>query len=377
MRTRARSPQRGRRVLATRLVLVALIAAAGAVSPAVSEAAPAGGVAATGDGADPVEAPTGAEAEDATEASDDVVISSWVIWVDRFDHVVVQHDLQVENRGERTWLGQAPDADGERAVVTVPVPAGGTGLETLGYFDECCATLRGGDFVHTTPLPPGEVTGTLRYHIERLDVLALRLDLPVETLTVLTPDGVSLDHDRFEITGETESQGRVYEAHTADDIDHGEVLELRFRGLTFDAPSPARFALAAGAALLVGGGGLAWARSRRARVVAAPAPGSGRTARERALTEADLLDEIALLDVGYERGFLDPAEYAGLRRARRRELLGPADGGEEAAVPASAAASELALLDVGLDRGLIAPATHERLRRARGAEAGALEATKG
>jgi hypothetical protein len=294
-----------------------------------SPAPPAGGV-----------EPTTLEIEvfDGTDAADDVVIASWVVWVDQHHGVAVQHDLQVENRGERTYLGEAPDGNGARAVIAVPLAPDATALRFLGRFTQCCATMRGTDYVHTSALPPGPAAGTLRYTVAALDALTLPAALPVESFTMMVPRGVTVVSGELTLSGEIESRGTTYDVYTADGLDRGEVLEVGFRGLAVRDTPAWLLAAAAGAALALAGVAGVWARRRRgqratssdAPADAPPTTAEGRAPAGTALSPDLLVEELALLDVGFERGLLAREVYEPLRAARKAELLErpPREGGE-------------------------------------------------
>jgi hypothetical protein len=288
------------------------------------------------------------EVFDSTTRDDDVVIANWVVWVDRFDTMAVQQDLQVENRGERTYLGADPDAEGVRAVITVPLAPDASALRFLGRFTECCATLRGTDYVHTSPLVPGTVVGTLRYGVERLDVLRLPATLAVESFTLMVPTGTTVSGRTLELSGEIVSRGTTYDVYTAEGIDPGELLEVSLRGLS-DVGVPT-WQLAAAAVGLVAAAATVLLFARRRRRTKAPSgsaelagdgaelPGSAVPSGTRPspaevagartpdppevrVGEDLLLEELALLDVGFERGLLPREVYEPLREARKAELL--------------------------------------------------------
>jgi hypothetical protein len=278
------------------------------------------------------------EVFEGTAAAADVVIASWVVWVDQHHGVAVQHDLQVENRGERTYLGEAPDGNGARAVIAVPLAPEATALRFLGRFTQCCATMRGTDYVHTSALPPGPAAGTLRYTVASLDALTLPAGLPVESFTMMVPRGVTVVSGELTLSGEIESRGTTYDVYTADGLDRGEMLEVGFRGLAVrDTPTWLLLAAAIAALALAGVAG-AWVRRRRARrTITSAAPDrppsttdEGRAPAGTALSPDLLVEELALLDVGFERGLLAREVYEPLRAARKAELLErpPRQGGE-------------------------------------------------
>jgi hypothetical protein len=296
--------------------------------------------------------PVAIEVFDSTDSAEDVVVASWVVWVDRLNGVSIQHDLQVENRGERTYLGEDPDGVGTRAAIRVPLAPDAVGLRFLGRFTECCATMRGTDYVHTSPLVPGTTAGTLRYAVEALDTLSLPARLPVESFTMMVPEGVTVGTSQLELSGEIESQGNTYDVYTTEGLAAGETLELSFRGLTVPKTPIWQLAAAAAGVLLVGLAAASWWRRRGAaapadaattgsapsggvpsgmasEVTIAPAPAaasapSGALPRSNGaprLSAELLVDEIALLDVGFERGLLPREAYEPLREARKAELL--------------------------------------------------------
>jgi hypothetical protein len=288
------------------------------------------------------------EVFDSTTRNDDVVIANWVVWVDRFDTMAVQQDLQVENRGDRTYLGADPDADGVRAVITVPLASDASALRFLGRFTECCATLRGTDYVHTSPLAPGTVVGTLRYGVERLDVLRLPATLPIESFTLMVPTGTTVGGRTLELSGEIVSRGSTYDVYTAEGIDPGEVLDVSLPGLSDVGVPTWQLATAAVGVVAVAAALLLLARRRRRPTApsgsaetaddstgapgsadtggAGPSPtevGGARTPEPPAVRVGEelLLEELALLDVGFERGLLPREVYEPLREARKAELL--------------------------------------------------------
>jgi hypothetical protein len=281
--------------------------------------------------------PLAIEVFDSTGSAEDVVVASWVVWVDRLNGVSIQHDLQVENRGERTYLGEDPDGVGTRAAIRVPLAPDAVGLRFLGRFTECCATMRGTDYVHTSPLAPGTTAGTLRYAVEALDTLSLPARLPVESFTMMVPEGVTVGTSQLELSGEIESQGNTYDVYTTEGLAAGETLELSFRGLTVPETPLWQLAAAAVGVLLVGLAAASWWRRRGAAAPTAAAPTGAATVPSsagarapsgdplrsdgaRRLSAELLVDEIALLDVGFERGLLPREVYEPLREARKAEL---------------------------------------------------------
>jgi hypothetical protein len=261
---------------------------------------------------------------DTTEDPADVRISSWVVWVDRELGVTFQHDLRVDNTGDRTWLGSDPDDDGTRTVLSVPLHAEAFGLGFLGRFTECCAAMRGNEYVHTTPLPPGRTMGTVRYTVETADRLELSTRLPVDAFTLMLPDGVGVTGAALERTGDIESQGTAYGVYSAAGWEPGQPLTIGLTGLEV-GQTPWWWFTAAGVGGLIVIAAVAW-RWRRNR---SPTPSTSDTAAPNAPTPAAattalsselLLEEVALLDLALERGFITADVHHALRAARTSEL---------------------------------------------------------
>ena len=267
-----------------------------------------------------------------TEDPSEVRISSWVVWVDRDLGTTFQHDLQVDNTGEETWLGFDPDEDGTRTVLSVPLHADAFGLGFLGRFTECCAAMRGTEYVHTSPLAPGRVNGTVRYAVESTDRLELTTRLPVDSFTLMLPEGVSATGTALERSGDIESQGTAYGVYTTQDWAPGEPLAIGLSGLEVGQTPWWWFAAAATGGLLVIVGVAWWwrrepttAAAMTVPTVAAPAPtiDDPSPTAEGAAPELGaelLLEELALLDVGRERGLISDEVHRELRAARTREL---------------------------------------------------------
>ncbi len=280
-------------------------------------------------------------AYDTTEDPGEVVISSWVVWVDREIGVTFQHDLQVDNTGERTWLGFDPDDAGTRTVLSVPLHADAFSLGFLGRFTECCSAMRGTEYVHTSPLPPGRTNGTVRYAVETTDALELHTRLPVESFTLMLPEGVAATGATLERVGDMESRGTAYGVYTLEGWDPGEPLTVGLSGLD-EGGTPWWWYAAAGLGGLLVAAAVAWWWRRRTPAPTAAAPpaevvtdhgpdavpsGSAEPApvasAPDAMQELDadlLLEELALIDEGRDRGLISDAVHERLRAARTHEL---------------------------------------------------------
>jgi hypothetical protein len=283
----------------------------------------------------PTDGPVTLEVFDTTTSDDDVVVRSWVVWVDRERGVAVQHDLQIENAGELTYVGTEEALGGSSRVITVPLAPGAEDLQFLGRFTECCAELRGETaLVHTAPLAPGTVTGTLRYTIPTLDRLELPVFLPTDNFSLLVPAGTRVESD-LQPAGETESRGTTYEILRATDLAAGERIVLGFPEMGPLAWSPVLVPIGIALGVLaIGLAVLAWRLRRDAprRRTKAPSSRTNAPAAERADTVASnghsgidraelLVEEIALLDLAFDRGLVSRELYEPLRAERKADLL--------------------------------------------------------
>ncbi len=251
----------------------------------------------------------------------EVRISSWVVWVDRDLGVTFQHDLQVDNTGDRTWLGFDPDDGGARAVLAVPLHPDAFGLGFLGRFTECCSTMRGNEYVHTSPLPPGRTSGTVRYAVESTDRLDLTTRLPVDSFTLMLPEGVAATGATLERSGEIESRGTAYGVYTLEGWGPGEPLTVGLSGLGPASTPWTLFAAAvAGALLVTAGVGWWWRRQRPGAASEGPDVTAMPESAGPGLSSEVLLEELALLDLALERGLISDRVHHELRTARAAEL---------------------------------------------------------
>jgi len=283
-----------------------------------------------------------------TGATEELRQLEWVVWVDPDgDGVAVQHDVTIENSGQRAYVGEA-SGGGDPVVVSLPLAAGAANFQYLGTFLQCCATLGSGTFEHSAPLPPGRSRGTVRYNAPAPDELSLPATLPTDRLTVLVRSDLEV-----EVGGLTESQsirsdGFTYRVYEATGLEPVGVASIRLTGGPEDV-SILPIAIGAGAVVLLAFSLALMAVLRRGlgprRRNRRPAARQGKTSREaradgrrRARAsrngddeeEADLLiEEIAALDVAKERGVLDEDAHRKLRATAKKRLLRVRAGSDE------------------------------------------------
>jgi hypothetical protein len=294
--------------------------------------------------------------EASTEPAD-VSVTSWIVWVDREGTAAaVQHSLRWRNDGTRAYVGDGGDSGG-RVVVGVPLAPGASNFQFLDLFLRSPGRVQGQTFVDGAPLPPGTTDGTIRYTTPDLASLDLPISMPTESLRVLVPQDVDVRATALTPSGQTTQQGVTYAIYEAADLAVGDRVRLSLSGLTAsggDGGPPTSLVVLVGSAIVIAlGVFVVWRLGRVARPTRRPAPVARRSAsrvgrgagrgrpraaradrRSRRPTssaggriepiedDVDLLiDEIAALDLSFERGLLDETRYRALRAAAKRRLL--------------------------------------------------------
>ncbi|GBC86097.1 hypothetical protein HRbin12_00079 [bacterium HR12] len=263
-----------------------------------------------------------------------VTLESYVVWVDREGGgVAVQHDLSWSNAGDEAYVGE----DG--VVVRIPLPEGATNLQFLGTFLENPGRTRDGAYVSDAPIVPGASSATLRYNAPPLDRLTLEVPFATTSLQLFVPQDVRVRAPALRLAGTVTDQGITYQVYEARDLAPGTALEVAMSQAA--APRGARTALwillgALGVVLLVGVALIVLRRDRartpaprsagrpprakaRASAPASAADGDGRAVE---LEDPDLIvEEIAALDLSFERGLIEERTYRRLRVAAKERLL--------------------------------------------------------
>ncbi|MBI4728846.1 MAG: carboxypeptidase regulatory-like domain-containing protein [Acidobacteria bacterium] len=287
---------------------------------------------------------------EATRSPGSIRVTDWTVWLDRERGVAVQHDLVLKNSAKTTFVGADLVEKGKRAVLRLPLAAGARELQYLGRFMQCCAIVRQDTLVHTAALPPGSSSGTVRYSTPSLARLDLPVAFPTDRISVLVPPGVSLASSSLQPAGQAQDRGLSYTVYSASNLTPGQHLEATIGGLESREPPPLALALfgvaaAAGAAFVI----LRIRIARRSRPAARarapveppaprPAPASAAAPAPTAATqrvssdgpppdssppeEAELLiEEVAALDLAFERGVLREDTYRRIRELRKGKLL--------------------------------------------------------
>lgn len=296
----------------------------------------------------------------------DVVLTDYVVWIDREGSGVgVQHDFAWANGGDTAYVGGGAGDDGGGAgddgVVSVPLPTGATNLQYLGTFLENPGDVVGQTYVSDAPIVPGDSTATVRFSAPPLSSMTLTTPFPTTSVQLFVPQDVSVSATALRRAGtvqdEVDGQTITYQVYAAQDVAAGTTIEVSMSqnaGGSGTTNTALWILLAVAGVALVGGlVALAIRRSRRRsrrpivrssarpakakahavppkangqRTTKAAAPrGNGGTA-EPSGEDADLIvEEIAALDLSFERGLLDERTYKRLRVAAKDRLL-RADG---------------------------------------------------
>jgi hypothetical protein len=279
-----------------------------------------------------------------------VTLADYIVWVDREgEGVAVQHDFAWDNGTDAAYVG---DEDG---VVTVPLPQGATGLQFLGTFLENPGEVIGDAYVSDAPIAPGQTTATIRYNAPPLSQMTLELPFATTSVQLFVPQDVQVTATALRMAGTITDNGLTYQVYAAEDLAAGTTIDVQMseaEGGGSGSSSATTILLIALAILIVGGivvwlvgrrrsaraGRSAMARSaaRPMRAKARPAERSanGRAAQPAARAEGNgkapeafvedpdlIVEEIAALDLSFERGLLDERTYKRLRVAAKDRLL--------------------------------------------------------
>ena len=278
-----------------------------------------------------------------TEAKDNIAIKDWVVWIDREgEGAAVQHDVTILNAGTTSYVGDEPLDKGKRAVISLAIPVGARDFQYLGQFMECCAVVRGTTFLHTAALRPGEVRATVRTSTGSLSELSLSAPLPTDTLRVFVPSDLDVTPSAgLKAAGQLEDMGVSYQTFTATGLSPGDEVSLEVSGLSSKSSNQGLLLGLIAAVVLLGAGvfvavrrlragsgrGKAPAPTAESAAPTAPAPDHTPASvidpsDPLAQAEADLIiEEIAALDLAFERGAMAEETHRRVREARLARLL--------------------------------------------------------
>ena len=275
-----------------------------------------------------------------------VTLTDYIVWVDRIETgVAVQHDMNWSNAGNTAYVG---DGDGDN-VVTVDLPLDATNLQFLGTFLEVPGEIRGDTYVSTAPIVPGSTTATLRYEAPPLSEMTLPLAFETTSFQLFVPLDVEVTSQQLRLSGTITDSDLVYNVYAAQEIAAGtEITATLSQAPAGGSTNLAIWILLGAFALVVIVVLAVWLVGRRRAPKArargrAKARPSAKPARPKANVEATaraaepstnghgsagseedvdlIVDEIAALDLSFEKGLLDERTYKRLRVAAKDRLL--------------------------------------------------------
>lgn len=282
-----------------------------------------------------------------------VTLTDYIVWVDREnDGVAVQHDFSWTNGTDTAYVGKDP-----RSVVSVPLPQGVSNLQFLGTFLETPGDVVGQTYVSAAPIIPGTSTATLRYNAPPLTSMKLELPFATTSLQVFVPQDVKLTAKALRLSGTVTDKNAAgdlvtYQVYAADNVAAGTTIDVSMSQSQGgdSASNPAMWILlvvgglvllAAIVTMLVRRSSAARGRSTATRTGARPMrakaravepKANGHAAPARALDTGTgpepegedpelIVEEIAALDLSFDRGLLDERTYKRLRVAAKDRLL--------------------------------------------------------
>ena len=303
------------------------------------------------------------EVFETTSDPGDVRQTGWVVWVDlEGEGAAVQHDLEWSNVGEAAYLGSSTLPDGTPVVVQVPLATGATNFQFLGTFLETPGQVNAATFVHPQPIVPGTTQATIRYSVPSLAHLSLPVQMPTDSIQLYVSGEIEASVTGLTLQGQTTDRGITYRVYAGTNLGVGDTIDVALSaapGAEGGGDATLALLIAGAAALLALGGLVLWRVLRRPRAAAtsgrparrapskrqpsatrkpperdtlrrkvaaaspsATGPNGGEPSRRDPDDEINLLiDEIAALDLAYERGLMERRVYEGLREATKERLL--------------------------------------------------------
>lgn len=154
----------------------------------------------------------------------------------RTDGYVVSEMMVVDNKGDKTWMGEPPDLLKRRNTVPLPLPMGATDVELVqGFHGWCCSAMKDSTLQVQMPFMPGKMTYKFAYRVAPRDgMLDLRVTMPVETVraSFFVPD----DGTKVETAGVSESGSDTSGAQRLTMFSADNVAALQTVGLVLRTP---------------------------------------------------------------------------------------------------------------------------------------------
>lgn len=178
----------------------------------------------------------------------------------RSDGYVVSEMMVVDNKSDKTWMGDPPDLLKRRNTVPLPLPASAHDVELVqGFHGWCCSAMKDSTLQVQMPFMPGKMTYKFAYRVTPKDgVLDLRVAMPVETARAsffVPDDGTGVEPSGVSESGSDTSGAQRLTMFSADNVAASQVVGVVLRTpVQAAAPSPAPVKKGASPTVIVVGG---------------------------------------------------------------------------------------------------------------------------
>lgn len=152
----------------------------------------------------------------------------------RGDGYVVSEMIVVDNKSDRTWMGDPPDMLKRRNTVPLALPASASDVELVqGFHGWCCSAMKDSTLQVQMPFMPGKMTYKFAYRVTPRDgVLDLRFAMPVKadrTAVFVPDDGTKVETSVVVPSGSDTSGSQRLAMYAADNVPAGQVLGVALR----------------------------------------------------------------------------------------------------------------------------------------------------
>ncbi|HEX2837632.1 MAG TPA: hypothetical protein VHN77_05850 [Phycisphaerales bacterium] len=181
----------------------------------------------------------------------------------RTDGYVVSEMMVVDNKGDKTWMGDPPDLLKRRNTVPLPLPVGASDVELVqGFHGWCCSAMKDSALQVQMPFMPGKMTYKFAYRVTPKDgVLDLRVTMPVETARAsffVPDDGTKVEASGVAESGSDTSGAQRLTMFSADNVGASQMVGVVLRTpVQAAAPAPAPAKKGTSPTVLVVGGAAA------------------------------------------------------------------------------------------------------------------------
>ena len=232
----------------------------------------------------------------------------------------VREIMVMENRSDRTYVGQEPTASGKFRTITFRLPKQAKDIQLGEGVMSCCIEFEKDGFYDTMEFPPGQKQITFDY---RLDVdkkemeLVKSITLPTQKLDFIPMEpSLQVFGEGLELQQINNDKVRMYVAYN---FPKGAQVKVRLAGLAPEPMNPGFILLGLFMGLLFIGGVFALRKFKQINTVMAGAKANTRVPFPQ--TSADqLIREIAILDEMYDEKQIGKIEYEQKREELKKQL---------------------------------------------------------